>query len=64
MSPRARRTLGMFSILIGLVIYCLLVMRLAVWILPIHWIVDLVFYVVAGIIWIFPAYWIMKRTSQ
>ncbi len=63
MSSRGRRAFGLFSVLFGLIIYCVLVMRLAVWILPIHWAVDLVFYTIAGIAWIFPAYWIMRRTN-
>jgi len=61
MSARTRRVLGLFIIMFGLALYCILVMKLAVLILPIHWAVDLLFYAVAGIIWIFPAYWVMRR---
>lgn len=63
MNSRSRRVLGLFIIMAGLALYCILVMRLAVLILPIHWLVDLIFYAVAGIAWIFPAYWIMRRTG-
>lgn len=63
MSPRARRTLGLLAITIGLFIYCILVMLLASVILPLHGLLDFVFYVVAGIAWIFPAYWVMKKTN-
>lgn len=63
MSPRTRRTLGLFTITFGLFIYCILVMLVASAILPLHWIADLLFYVVAGIVWIFPAYWVLKKTN-
>ena len=63
MSARSRRVLGLFIIMAGLAVYCVLMMRLAVAILPIHWLVDLVFYAVAGILWIFPAYWVMRKTG-
>lgn len=63
MSPRTRRTLGLLTITIGLFFYCILAMIVLSHILPIHWIVDLVLYAVAGIVWIFPAYWVMKKTN-
>lgn len=63
MSPRTRRTLGLLTITIGLFFYCLLAMIVLSQILPIHWIVDLVLYAIAGIVWIFPAYWVMKKTN-
>lgn len=64
MNAHTRRVLGLFAIMIGLALYCVLMMRLAVLILPVHWLVDLLFYAVAGIAWIFPAYWVMRRTGS
>jgi len=63
MTPRSKRAVGLFTVLIGLAIYCLLVMRLAVAILPIHWLVDLIFYATAGIVWIYPAYRVLRKTG-
>jgi hypothetical protein len=63
MTARNRRVLGLFIIMFGLALYCILVMKLAVLILPIHWIVDLLFYAAAGILWIFPAAWVMRKTG-
>jgi hypothetical protein len=54
LSAPAKRTLAMALIVIWIVFYCGLVVRLGEWLLPVHWIVDLMFYVAAGILWIFP----------
>lgn len=64
MSARARRTLGLFAVMIGLALYCILVMRLAILILPLHWAADLVFYLITGLAWIFPAYAVLHRTGK
>ena len=37
-----------------LIVYAILVVTVNGW-LPAHWVIDLVFYAVAGIVWIFPA---------
>ncbi|MDA5194021.1 DUF2842 domain-containing protein [Govanella unica] len=63
MSPRTRRTLGLLTLTFGLFFYCILVMLLASVILPVNGVVDLLFYVVTGIVWIFPAYWVLKKTN-
>eukprot|EP00439_Symbiodinium_sp_Y106_P089472 s1_g2008.t1 len=50
-----RKLLGTAIILVGLTVYTLLAVWLAVDVLPDHWAVQLVFYPIAGIAWAFPA---------
>ena len=64
MSPSTRRLLGMIVLIFGLVVYCTLVVALAVTILPINTIVDFLFYLVAGIAWVFPARWLIFRINR
>lgn len=64
MSASTRRLLGMIILILGLVIYCGLVVALAVRILPINGFVDFLFYLVAGILWIFPARWLIFRINR
>ncbi|HVJ53930.1 MAG TPA: DUF2842 domain-containing protein [Aliidongia sp.] len=52
---RLRILFGTLGLVFGLVIYALLVMRLAVAILPENGAAQLPFYVVTGTLWIFPA---------
>jgi hypothetical protein len=52
---RLRILAGTAVLVLGLIVYSLLVMRLAVDVLPEHWAVQAVFYLVAGVLWIFPA---------
>lgn len=54
LSAPAKRTLAMALIITWIVFYCGLAVRLSEWLLPVHWTVDLLFYLVAGIAWIFP----------
>jgi hypothetical protein len=56
-TPAARGRIlgGMLVLVIGLAVYALLVMRLAVEILPEHWAVETVFYAAAGVLWVWPA---------
>ncbi len=55
MSAALRKLLGLLALLIGLGVYALLVMRLAVEVLPESLIVQTLFYVVAGVAWVVPA---------
>ena len=52
---RLRILFGTFGLILGLAVYALLVMRLAIAILPDNPLVQAVFYLVTGIVWIFPA---------
>jgi len=52
---RLRILFGTFGLILGLAIYALLVMRLAIAVLPDNQLVQAVFYLVTGIVWIFPA---------
>lgn len=50
-STRWRTAACVFLIPLVLAIYAILVVNVAVW-LPAHWAVELVFYVVSGLLWI------------
>ncbi len=52
---RLRILLGTLAMLVGLALYGLAVMAVAVRLLPAHWAVEMVFYALAGIAWVFPA---------
>jgi uncharacterized protein YacL len=52
---RLRILFGTLGLILGLAIYALLVMRLAIAMLPENRFVEAIFYLVTGIVWIFPA---------
>jgi uncharacterized protein YacL len=52
---RLRILFGTLGLILGLAIYALLVMRLAIAVLPENRFVEAIFYLVTGIVWIFPA---------
>ena len=55
MQPRLKKLIGTVGLLLWIVVYALLVMRLAVDILPgANGFVTLLFYALAGTVWIFP----------
>lgn len=53
--PRGRKFLGLVGLLVFLLIYAALVVLLAVTALPEHWLAELVFYPLAGLLWLLPA---------
>jgi hypothetical protein len=52
---RLRILVGTAALVLGLALYALAVMLVAVELVPEHWAVEAVFYLVAGIAWIVPA---------
>ncbi len=54
MPPRWRKAVGLLALLMGLLLYAGAVVALAD-LIPDHWLVDLVFFTIAGILWVFPA---------
>lgn len=54
MSPRRRKLLALFLLLPGLLAYVLGAIVIADF-LPAHWLVDLAYFIVAGVAWAFPA---------
>lgn len=56
-----RKLFGYFLGMIGLSIYILLVSRLGDAIFPMHLVLEMAYYAIAGIGWIFPAMWIIRR---
>ena len=65
MSVRAKKLVGTFLLLIFVTIYTLLAMWLGASVINAqHGLIQLVFYVVAGIAWTFPAFAIIKWASR
>ncbi len=64
MTPTPKRTFGMFVLVVGLVFYAAGVVKLSSMFLPIHWFVDLLYYVVAGVAWVFPAGLLLKWANS
>ncbi|RMF10060.1 MAG: DUF2842 domain-containing protein [Alphaproteobacteria bacterium] len=64
MTPPLKRTFGMFILIVGLVFYAAGVVKLSSMFLPIHWLVDLVYYVIAGVAWVVPAGLLLKWAAR
>lgn len=59
MSPSARKAVGMAGLLLGLLAYIVLVVTLWDAIAGVHWALDLLYFVMAGIAWAFPARYLL-----
>jgi uncharacterized membrane protein len=62
--PSARDAAAYLVFGIGLIAYIVAVVTLADWMLPPHWIIQLFYYVLAGIIWIWPTMWLADRIRK
>lgn len=66
MSPRLKKLLGLFLLLPALLVYFGAVVTLAD-MLPSHWLVKLIYFVIAGLLWALPMIpfmrW-MERTAE
>jgi hypothetical protein len=60
-----RVAIGTVTLVLGLALYSLLMMRLGAAVLPEHWGVQALFYGVAGLVWVWPAArltrWVITR---
>ncbi|WP_417319363.1 DUF2842 domain-containing protein [Emcibacter sp.] len=63
MYPSFKKFAGIMVILFGLALYALLATRLIEAVFADHIVLQLICYLIAGIVWIFPAYWVLKKTS-
>lgn len=66
MSSRARKLIGALILLVFLAIYSLLALAAAV-VLQVNTtskVVELAFYVIAGLLWVVPAAWIVSWMSR
>ena len=50
----------MIAILIGLTVYCLLAMRIGAWLFPLPLLLEILYYIVAGLLWLYPVMWALK----
>lgn len=63
MYPSLKKFFGIMVILIGLTIYAIVAASLIQAFFAEHIVLQLICYMIAGIVWIFPAYWVLKKTS-
>ena len=54
MNVRIRKLIGGAALVLGLAIYAVAAMRVAVAIVPEHWAAQLAYAIVAGVVWVFP----------
>ena len=55
MSPHIKKLIGTLALILWILLYALIVMRVAIFVLPGgHWLVTLLFYAIAGTVWIVP----------
>lgn len=54
MTPSWRKPFGMLAILALILVWVVLVASLSPWVGQWHWLLQLIFYVVTGIVWITP----------
>jgi hypothetical protein len=64
MSVQNAKIFGMLALILGLTVYCLLAVTLAGAILPDNWFIEMLFYVVAGVLWVVPARWLIIRINR
>ncbi|WP_138379099.1 DUF2842 domain-containing protein [Luteithermobacter gelatinilyticus] len=62
MRPSLKKLFGIVILMIGLSVYALLASRLIEAIFADQIVMQLICYLIAGIVWIFPAYWVLNRT--
>ena len=55
MSVRSRKLVGMLAIIVGLAIYAIAGVYVAIEYVPDNWLIELLYYCIAGTIWAFPA---------
>jgi hypothetical protein len=53
--PRWRNAVGMLLLVAGLCVYALAAMLVGATLVPSHWLAQLAFFVVAGLVWLWPA---------
>ena len=64
MSIRTAKFLGMLALMLGLALYCVLVVAIAVTFLPSSLPVEVLYYATAGIVWVVPARWLVLRINR
>jgi hypothetical protein len=62
--PSHRKLIAGIGIIIGLFFYVLVCLWLAVDVLPQHWLMELIFYPIAGFAWIWPAAWVTRWSAR
>ena len=64
-SSSTRRSVALLGLVVGLVVYALVVARVAGWVLPpYNWFAHLVYYAVLGVVWIWPAARLIRWSAR
>lgn len=62
--PSHRKLIAGIGIIAGLFFYVVVCLWLAVDVLPQHWLMELIFYPIAGFAWIWPAAWVIRWSAR
>lgn len=62
--PRWRNAVGILVLVIGLTLYALAAMVAGATLLPEHWLVQLVFFIAAGLAWLWPARHLLRWMAR
>lgn len=62
--PRWRHAIGILVLVAGLVVYALAAMLAGAALTAAHWLVELAFYVVAGLAWLWPARFLLRWMAR
>jgi hypothetical protein len=62
--PRWRNAVGMLALVLGLIVYALAAMVAGATLIPEHWLLQLLFYVAAGLAWLWPARHLLRWMAR
>ncbi len=55
----SRTSIAIMAAIVGLLVYLVAVLAIADLVLPLHWAVQAVYFVLAGSLWVLPIRWLM-----
>ena len=64
MVPRWRNALGILALVLGLIVYALAAMVAGATLVPEHWLLQLLFFVIAGLVWLWPARHLLRWMAR
>ena len=62
--PRWRNAVGILVLVLGLIVYALAAMVAGATLVPEHWLLQLLFFVVAGLVWLWPARHLLRWMAR
>lgn len=62
--PRWRNAVGILALVAGLIVYALVAMVAGATLVPEHWLLQLLFFVAAGLAWLWPARHLLRWMAR